>query len=256
MKRLLLAAAVLSLAAAGCVQMKMDTVIKADGGGSCDVVYSLSPSAAEAMKDLEGLPDAEGQMKMPDLFSGGRADLEKTCAESGVKLRKYETSTVNGRQQVSVGLDFQKPQQMTAALGSGGGGMGLFRTKSGDYWLRSVPGSAIAAETAREMGEDAGEAADSGGKSAPEMPDQEKMAKAMAAMGKLMQAAAELDVVMRITVPGDILKHNATRVEGRTAIWEISMANMQEASGEPEILFSGKGLKIDAPLWQGDDKGE
>lgn len=250
MKRLLLAGAVLALAVTGCVQMKMDTVIKADGGGSCDVVYSLSPSAAEAMKDLEG------QMKMPDLFGGGRADLEKTCAESGVKLRKYEATTVNGRQQVSVGLDFQKPQQMTAALGSGSGGMGLFRTKDGDYWLRSVPGSAIAAETAREMGEEAGESMDSGQEPAAKMPDQEQMAKAMAAMGKLMQAAAELDVVMRITVPGEILQHNATRVEGRTAIWEISMANMQEASGEPEIKFSGQGLKIDAPLWQGGDESE
>jgi hypothetical protein len=34
------------------------------------------------------------------------------------------------------------------------------------------------------------------------------------------------------------------------------MANMQEASGEPEIKFSGKGLKIDAPLWQGGDESE
>ncbi len=73
----------------------------------------------------------------------------------------------------------------------------------------------------------------------------------MELMGKLMGSMSELDVSMRITVPGDVIEHNAPKQEGRTLIWEINADNMMSAGasmGEPLIVFSGKGLKIDAPM--------
>ena len=69
-----------------------------------------------------------------------------------------------------------------------------------------------------------------------------------------LSAISELDVTMKITVPGDVIKHNAPKIEGRTLIWEINGQNMMstgEDFGEPEIIFSGKGLNIDAPAYQG-----
>jgi hypothetical protein len=78
------------------------------------------------------------------------------------------------------------------------------------------------------------------------------MQKSMEIMGKLMASASQLDVAMRITVPGEVVSNNAMRQEGNTLIWEINSSNMMTAGGgmEPEIVFSGKGLKISAPAWE------
>ena len=84
----------------------------------------------------------------------------------------------------------------------------------------------------------------------PEEFDPEKAGKLMEVMGKLMASVSELAVTTRITVPGDVIEHNAPKLEGRTAIWEINAENMMTAGasmGSPEIVFSGKGLKFDAP---------
>jgi len=55
-----------------------------------------------------------------------------------------------------------------------------------------------------------------------------------------------MDVRLEITVPGDIVSSNAPQTEGRTSIWSINSSNMMTAgqNTEPEIVFSGKGLKI------------
>ncbi len=58
----------------------------------------------------------------------------------------------------------------------------------------------------------------------------------------------ELDISMKMTVPGDIIESNAPTVEGRTSIWNIDSSNMMSGNTdmEPNIVFSGKGLKIKA----------
>ena len=57
---------------------------------------------------------------------------------------------------------------------------------------------------------------------------------------------AELDVSMKITVPGDIVTTNAPAQEGRTSIWTVNGDNMMTAGQDmnPVITFSGKGLDI------------
>ena len=67
-------------------------------------------------------------------------------------------------------------------------------------------------------------------------------------MGKLMGAMSELDISMKITVPGDIINSNAPLVEGRTSIWTINQSNMMSSNQdmEPVITFSAKGLKLKA----------
>ena len=61
---------------------------------------------------------------------------------------------------------------------------------------------------------------------------------------------SDLDILMKITVPGDVIESNAPQVDGRTSIWKIDSSNMMEQQGElePVITFSGKGVKIKAPL--------
>ena len=50
--------------------------------------------------------------------------------------------------------------------------------------------------------------------------DPEQMQKQMELMGKLMASISELDVSMKITVPGEIVESNAPTVEGNTSIWQ------------------------------------
>ena len=63
----------------------------------------------------------------------------------------------------------------------------------------------------------------------PAEMDPEMMGKQMELMGKLMSSLSELEVVMQITVPGDIVSSNAPIVEGRTSTWRIDQTNMMTA---------------------------
>ena len=127
-------------------------------------------------------------------------------------------------------------------MGGNGGGFGLFKMDDGNYILVGVEAP---------EGDDEEEAAEE--VPTMEQPDPAKMGKMMEVMGKLMASINELDVTMKITVPGEVIKHNAPKQEGNTLIWEINGENMMSAGddfGEPEIVFSGKGLDIDAPAYE------
>jgi len=76
--------------------------------------------------------------------------------------------------------------------------------------------------------------------------DFDKIQNQMELMGKMMGAISELEMKMKITVPGDIVESNAHQVEGRTSIWAIDSSNMTSEDGdmEPHIVFSSKCLKL------------
>jgi len=231
-------------AATGCVQSRMETVIGADGAGTMSLTYSVSPAVAEALKDIQGMPGQEAQSgEIPSLDDFDRAKLEAACAKHGVTLRKLDRAAVDGRETVALELAFASLEGLSAALseaGTGQGGMKIWRTADGNYRLGSFSVEAPEAEAEADAPAEA-----------PDMAqmDPAAMQKGMEAMGKLMAASSELNVVMKVTVPGDIVSHNAMRVEGRTAIWEINAQNMMTAGpalGEPEIVFSGQGLSLKA----------
>ncbi len=242
----LLAIAALALAAAGCVQSRLETVIAGDGSGTMSLSYSLSPEVAAAMKDLAAMPgQGEGQDELPSLDDFDRAKIEAACAAHGVKVKKLERAQAEGRETMTMELSFPSLDALSASLGESGSlTSGLRIVDAGDGNLKLVGVKLAEKPEAPEEPETEAEAETPAG----EM-DAAAMQKGLEAMGKLMAAAAELNVVMRVTVPGDIVSHNAMRVEGRTAIWELNSANMMTAGqslGEPEIVFSGKGLALKA----------
>jgi hypothetical protein len=125
----------------------------------------------------------------------------------------------------------------------------IFRKDNGNFLLTSVTDPEAASEPDEE--EDAEE---------PEQPtdpsqmDPQQMQKSMELMGTLMSKMSEFDVRMTFTVPGDIVETSAMSTEGRTAVWHINSQNMMSMQGqdfEPVVEFSGQGLKIDAPKWDG-----
>jgi hypothetical protein len=250
MKWLLATAIVLfSFTLTGCVQMHMDTVIEKDGSGTFTMIYAMSTSVAEAMQELSALDMPGEQQDAPTLDDFDKEEMAKACQEHNVKLKKFDRSTVDGKERIEIVMEFQRVEDISKVLNKSteqGDGMGIFKKADGNYWLRSVELEETAAAPEAE------EEAPGMDPSAMQDMNMEAMGKSMEIMGKLMSSASELDVAMRITVPGDIVSHNAQRVEGNTLIWELNSENMMTASSgmEPDIVFSPKGVKIDAPAWE------
>ena len=239
---LLLATLVFGLT--GCIEALIETDLHADGSGTFNLSYSMSPSVAEAMKELEGLKGTGGP-DMPMFSKVDDAKIKKICKENGVTLKTLESTDTS----LKMAGDFKSLDGLNAVMsqaieGEDDGGFALFRTEDGNYLLQVVEAESSDSEDT----EDAEEPEDFADEDAEEA-DPAAMMKAMEGMGKLMSSISELNLVMRFTVPGDIIESNAPKTEGRTSIWEINGENVMsmESAGEPEILFSGKGVKIDAP---------
>lgn len=242
MRKLILLLLVTALSATGCIQMHMDTAIQKDGSGVMTMEYGMSPSVAEALAEMAKMPGG-GDDQTPTLDSFKADQLEESCRKNGCKLKDFE----HAETKVSFAVEFPSLEKLSMALSDGqafaGGGFALYRTAGGDYTIREFEyeGEPVVEEEAEaEVAEPA---------EAEQEFNPEDMQKSMEMMGKLMGAAGELKVSMRITVPGDVIEHNAHRIEGRTLIWEIDSSNMMTMGGEmePNIVFSGKGLSIDAP---------
>lgn len=237
----------LSFALTGCVQMQMNTVIEGDGSGTFTMIYSMFEDVASALEELGelGMPGQQ-QQDAPTLDDFDKGEMEKACKEHNVKLKKFERGTVDGKDRLEIVMEFKRLEDLSHTLSGSlkeSGGLALFKKDDGNYWLRSVEyeGKAAEEETAAEMGP-----------ASMENMNMENMGKSMEVMGKLMASAQELDIGMRITVPGDIVSHNAQRVEDKTLIWELNSSNMMTAASnmEPDVVFSGKGVKIKAPAYE------
>ena len=251
MKRFFVPMIALALVFGGCLQAKFDTTLADDGSGTLSMTYSMSAEVAKTMAELSALGGEKGMGDdmgfMPTDID--RAEFEKACSANEVKVKKFEESSPDGGRKMDIALDFKSLDGLNGAMrdgmkGKNDGSFGIFKRADGNYVLRSVKVKAIEAEEPIPEEPEAEE------EDASEM-DTAKAGKMMELMGKLMGSMSELDVTMRITVPGDVIQHNAPKLEGRTLIWEINADNMMTSGasmGEPVIVFSGKGLKIDAPM--------
>jgi len=237
---------VMALTMVGCVQMHMDTEIKKDGSGEMDMTLSLSKVLTDAIAEMgtEGMDDDIGNLD--GVLNIEKKDLEKSIKKHDVKLKKFKRSVVDGKETLAVTFQFKDLKGLSFAMGEvmgeNEGGMAIIDIGNGQYALRPYnyqwPEKAEAEEAVEE---------DSDEMDMDDM-DPEKMQKQMELMGKLMGAMGELDVSMKITVPGDIVESNAPLVEDRTSIWTINASNMMSGGGnmEPNIIFSSKGLKLKA----------
>jgi len=230
----------------GCIQMHSETIIDKNGGGTATMTMSVSKTVSDAMKQMSELDPDSDTSDMPDIDSMDRKEIEKRLKGFDVKLTKFEKKDVDGKQTVVMAYEFKDLKGLSAAMGSfmGGGdseenGLGVFDAGNGNLVLRPAHYDLPAFDE-----EEAADVVDE----APAMDEMDPaaMQKQMALMGTLMSAAAELDISMKITVPGDIVSTNAPAQEGRTSIWTINSGNMMMAGDNmaPEIVFSGNGVKI------------
>ncbi|MBE0567063.1 MAG: hypothetical protein IH621_13970 [Krumholzibacteria bacterium] len=247
MKKMLLCllTAVLAAGLAGCVRMHSVTELKDDGSGTATLELGLSQSVADAIKEMQEIdPNSAGEMQMPDFADLDRKNIDTVAKQYNVKVTEFAKDTADGRMSLRMAFAFQDLKGLSAVMAAALGedpedGMGIYATADGNYVLKQA---AYEYPDYPELDEKAEAAAPA---EATE-PTPEQMQKQMELMGKLMGAMAELDINLRITVPGDIIATNAPVQEGRTSIWTINSANMMTAGSDmdPVITFSGKGLKI------------
>lgn len=239
---LITSVALLAVLTSGCMQMHMNSTIAKDGSGTMDVTLSLSQVLSESMEDLKSLNVEQDMDQVGFLLEGDKDQLQERIKGHGVKIKKFEKSMVKGRETVQLALEFKDIEGMSYAMREisqdEGGGLAIIDNGDGTFTLKphQYDWPAIAQEEEAEI--------------TTEMPqmDPAQMGKQMEVMGKLMSSLSELDISMKITVPGDIVSSNAPTVEGRTSIWTVNQANMMSGGGdmEPNIVFSAKGLKLKA----------
>ncbi len=224
----------LAIMATGCVQVHMDTEIEKDGSGTMEMTMSLSKVVSDVLKEEAADDDLA---EIGDLMKMEKKEIEEKIKGHDVKIKKFKKSIVNERETLEMAFEFKSLEGLSYALnqtqGEGSEGMAIVDLGDGNYALKSYEYNWPAQAEEEEEEEE-------------EEMNPEDMQKQMELMGKLMGAMGELEFSMKITVPGDIVESNAPVVEGRTSIWNINSSNMMTAGGdmEPNIVFSGKGLKI------------
>lgn len=246
MTRALLAAlAVGLLFAGGCMKMHTETTIGPDGSGTATVHFSMAQEVADAVKELSEMPDNQMGQTPPSLADISKQEIEEAAAKYGVKVKRFDKISADGRSGIEMELAYKQLSDLSHVLGGMMGddeeGLGLFRTEDGNYLLTT---------TELDLPEEEPESEDATATDAAEM-DPEAMQKSMAIMQQLMAHMNELDISMKITVPGDVIESNAPQVDGRTSIWKVDATNMMQVEGEmePKIKFSSKGVDIDAPQY-------
>ncbi len=232
------------LALGGCVQLESHAVLNKDGSGTYTFRVSMSQEVEQALQELKDLDgSASSDMEdVPDFTTIDRDKLEQAFKGHDCKLKSFSNEVADGKRTVEAVVEFKNLDGLQAAitgLTEEGKSYGIFRGSDGNYVLKMVelPASEEESEVEEEQ----------------EQPEDmqkamENASKAMAIMGKLMAHANELSVTNSITFPSDVISHNGTRIDGRTVYWEMNSSNMMGGMDmDPNVVFSGKGVKLDVP---------
>jgi len=250
MKKLALALAVLLAVGSltGCLRMHNEVIIAKDGSGTTTFELGITQSVADALQELQELDPDNSDMELPALDTINKEEIEEAIKPYDVKLTRFERTTVDGRENISLAFAFQDLKGLSAAMAAvldeeGGEGLGIYAAEGGNYVLK--PATYDLSDMPRPAKKEK-ETVETE-VTTPSSQDPAVMQKQMEIMGKLMSSLSELDVRMAITVPGDIIETNAPAQDGRISIWTINGENVmsQGQDLEPYITFSGKGLKLE-----------
>ncbi len=241
-----LLAAAATVLGGGCIDMDMQTTLAADGSGTMSMKLGLTEGFVKILGKLRDIdPDQEVLDGVKELeFEEPTAEMKAAMKEAGCELLEFEGE----RSETKVYSRFKVAFEHLGALeelgrmdadeddgGSGPGqGMTLVKNDDGSYTLSMPKPDDDDESDAPAGGEDgmggaAGEdaAGDAGG---PEEDPEEAMRKAAAAMelmGEMMAEMANLEVVIGMEVPGDVVSFEPAdfaKQDGRKVTWTIDMA--------------------------------
>lgn len=236
----LLLVLVAALFAAGCFDYSEQMVLNADGSGTLRqhmVMYKDGFDALEQMMDSFA-PDSAQDTSMFSFVK--RVDVEKKLAKvKGVKLIDFQESQTDSTATYDIKYSFtdlsammtitsdwgesdmvesMAPEKVVSFTKESSGGWKYTR-EFGDSSMNNFmnPGFDAAADEESEDEADSAEAADPFG----------EMGKMMEKM--MMQAFANRKVKVTVKFPGQVVKSNATKVDGAEATWEYKLVDMAKA---------------------------
>jgi len=250
---------------AGCMDYDETIHLNKDGSGTIEIRMAMDEEAYRSMLEMaeEYGEDVDGAMT--DL---SEEKIREQLAASGskAKLLRYEESTAGTDRVWEMKLSFEKPEDLAGLSETGEESAAMFTfapgadgnwryarilDPSGDAAVageeEAVPGlpegmeefdaQSFDPEAMEEMMKELGEAmAEMEGMMSEK--DMEEMSRSMEALGgfgeqmERMEKDAE-NRSFRFTVhfPGEVVESNAGAVDGKTAVWEYRLADMQGLEG-------------------------
>jgi len=236
---LTLFAGLLLLSATGCVEINIDTELKKDGSGKTEMEFVLLPSTSEILAELAAIGDVP-DVDIARLANLDGKELQARVEGHGVKVKKFKSHLKDDMQTISFRLEYKDLEGYAFSLDQlsgepGAGHLGVFDAGEGNLVLKDT-----VYDFPEEVDEEDMAAVET------EEVSQEVMVKQGELFGQLMRSGKDLTLFRSITVPGDMVGSNGMEIDGRTSTWWMDESNRSEVKGnlDPNIVFSGKGLKI------------
>ncbi len=215
----------------GCVQVEQDLVLNPDGSGTLKVVYGVKEQDLQRMRQLAAQMAAIDPSLAPkdvDWLTAFDEEVIRTewakVAQEGVALRSVATSQEGGWRFMTADISFVNLQRLFEC------GM----IKDCHIALTRGPGGQYGYQQSVDVG-----------RSLKSLPAGMDMATLQPMLGMMLK---EFKAEFRISVPGDILRTNADRTEGRQAVWSMhgGQADLAKRLQELDLrlMFDGKNLRI------------
>ena len=219
------------VALAGCVQVEQDLMLKPDGSGTLRFVYGVKDQDLQRMRQLATQMAAIDPSLAPadvDWLTAFDEDVIRRewdgVEHKGVELRTVKTHVENGWRFMTANIDFVTLQHLFDCGMIKDCHVALTRGPGGQYGFQQ------SVDVRKSM------------KSLPMGMDMASMQPMIAMMMKDFKGS------FRVEAPGDILRTNADRTEGRAAIWEMNGTQADLVSRiqslDFRVMFEGKNLQI------------
>jgi len=213
-------------ATAGCIKVDQTLTLDRDGSGSLDIRYGMSEQTIAQIKAMEQMSRNAGEgikVEQESPFEFDEATVRKEFEADkpqGVELVSVSSELVDGWKYIDLKLSFDDLDALKKTEIFKNSKLRLKRDDEGNYTLvqKSAGGSDV----------NAGDA-----------PMQEQMAAMFAG----------LRIVNTVVVPGEIIKTNATSVDGQRASWVFDIEQDPNVLAKLEttdltVTFSGQDLDL------------
>jgi len=215
----------------GCVQVEQDLVLKPDGSGTLKFVYGVKDQDLQRMRQLAAQMAAIDPTLAPkdvDWLTAFDEDVIRRewdkVRQDGVDLRDVKTHVENGWRFMTADIHFVTLQQLFECGMIKDCHMALTRGPNGQYGFEQ------SVDLRKSM------------KSLPMGMDMASLQPMVTMMMKDFKAS------FRVETPGNILRTNADRTEGRQAIWEMNGTQTDLVKRiqnlDFRVMFEGKNLRI------------
>lgn len=263
-KWIALALVALALMVGGCIDYDEVMVINADGSGTVSMKYVMDRSFIDGMKSMAmsmGTPE-DSIESLSDMFS--QAEIEKSLAgnDEGIELESFEHSETETSYVWDMKFSFKditRLDYLSEALSTDDGefssdqGTQSYSKQEDGNWLftRSFMDEGEmesqswedddqeeAGDDDEDWSEEAYEEEEAEADDSDDEAEEIEMDESMGDFSSAMAGLGDHKIRFSITFPREIVESNATKIEGKTAIWEYSLMDMSLAPPELKAIIA------------------